>query len=230
MQPLNHPVAVEGDLLTRRARAGLRLEIRVPDGVLNAVDRRFEKRFSDSEQVMAQYPDRSVPAFYRTFVHPFDWHLPHVALRGPKDVDPRLDQRLRRKGNVSCATQSDKCGNGLEVLAEHELPAFCHDRHFADPELEEPLEALPVVEDVDGDEVHALLRKKLLRSKTAASAWLGVEDECVSDSAHGDSFRGHQCTRVIGYLAFLESLPISLASALSCLISARSARMSAWRR
>jgi hypothetical protein len=186
LQPLNHPVTVDSYLIAGSARAGLRLEVCQPDAVLNAVDRRLEKRFGDSEQVMAQYQDRTVPAFYRTFVHPFDWELPHIALRSAKDIDPRLDQHLRRKGNVSRAPQPDKCGNGLEVLAEHELPAFCHERHLADPELEEPFQALPVVEDVNGDEVHTLLRKKLLRSKTAASAGLGVEDERVSDSAHGN--------------------------------------------
>jgi hypothetical protein len=153
--------------------------------------------------VMAQYPDRTVPAFYRTFVHPFVWHLPHIALRSSKNVDPRLNQHLRPKGSVSRALQSDKCGNGLEVLAEHELLALCHDRHFADTKLQEPLEALRVAEDVDSDEVHALLRKKLFRSKTAASARLGVEDERVSDSAHTNRSHLGRSVHGRGYLVFL---------------------------
>ena len=116
---------------------------------------------------------------------------------------------------MSRAAQPDKCGNGLEVLAEHELLPFCHDRHFADPEFQEPLEALRVAEDVDGDEVHALLRKKLLRSKTAASAGLGVEDERVSDSAHSPMAHLGSSVHGWGYLIFLEPLPTALAAALS---------------
>jgi hypothetical protein len=85
---------------------------------------------------------------------------------------------------MSGAAQAHKSGDGLEVLAEYELGAPGHDRNLADAEFEEPLEALGVVEDINGDEVHALLRKKLLRSKTAASTRLGIEDELIDDGFH----------------------------------------------
>ena len=133
---------------------------------------------------MAQYPRRAVSVFDRTLVHAFIWDLPHVALRSPQNGEPLLDQHIRRKGSMAGAAKPDECRDGLEVVAEYILLAPRHDRYFADPKFEEPLEALGIVEDVNGDEVHAFLRKKLLRSKTTASTGLGIEDELMDDSFH----------------------------------------------
>ena len=85
---------------------------------------------------------------------------------------------------MSGAANADESCYRLEILAEHVLRAVGHDRDLPNAELEEPLEPFLVVEDIDGDEVHAALRKKLLRSKTAASAGLGIEDEVVDDGSH----------------------------------------------
>ena len=80
-------------------------------------------------------------------------------------------------GVTTRSVQSDERRDRLEVLAEHERPTPRDDRHLADSELDQFIVAVLVVEHVNGSEFDAPLRKKLFRSKTAASTSLGVENE-----------------------------------------------------
>jgi hypothetical protein len=57
------------------------------------------------------------------------------------------------------------------------LIALCDDRHGAQAEGLQFFTAASVIDDVDGDVVDIFFRKKLFRSKTAASPGLGEEDE-----------------------------------------------------
>jgi hypothetical protein len=46
-----------------------------------------------------------------------------------------------------------------------------------------------IVQNVDGNEINALLRKKLFRSKAAASAGLGKQNEMISAIFHKELLR-----------------------------------------
>ena len=87
--------------------------------------------------------------------------------------------------------EADELGDVLEVLPEDELLALGDDRHIAHAVGEQPFAAAGVIEDVDGDEVDLLFRKKLFRSEAAASPGLGEEDElraamgCVHEVLQG---------------------------------------------
>jgi hypothetical protein len=60
------------------------------------------------------------------------------------------------------------------------LFALGDDRHGAQAEGLQLFTAAGVIDDVDGDVVDAFFRKKLFRSKTAASPGLGEEHEFVA--------------------------------------------------
>ena len=118
-------------------------------------------------------------------VQAFVGDLLHVSPGGAKDVNPSVDQQWGWKRDVPVTLHADKLRDDVEIPGDHELVAPGDDRHLADSEREKPVVALPVAQDVDGDEIDAALRKKLLRAKTARSARLGVEDECVVVGFHG---------------------------------------------
>jgi hypothetical protein len=85
---------------------------------------------------------------------------------------------------VACALQADKFGDIFEILPEHELIAAGDHRHIAHAEGEQLFAAAGVVKNVNSDEVDTFFRKKLFRSKAAASAGLGKEDELVVGGGH----------------------------------------------
>ena len=78
---------------------------------------------------------------------------------------------------MSGALQANKFGYVLQVLAENILVAFCQHRHGLGAQPEQPLSSCRVVQNVKRKEVDAFFRKKLFRSKAAASAGLGEQDE-----------------------------------------------------
>jgi hypothetical protein len=81
---------------------------------------------------------------------------------------------------VAGALQADEFGDLFEVHRKHVLFALRDDRHGAQAEGLQFFTAARVIDDVDGDVVDAFFRKKLFRSKTAASPGLGKEYEFVA--------------------------------------------------
>jgi hypothetical protein len=81
---------------------------------------------------------------------------------------------------VAGALQADEFGDLFEVHREHVLFALCDDRHGAQAEGLQFFTAARVIDDVDRDVVDAFFRKKLFRSKTAASPGLREEYEFVA--------------------------------------------------
>jgi hypothetical protein len=80
---------------------------------------------------------------------------------------------------MSCALQSDKFSDVLQVLAEDVLVAFCEHRHSLHAEPQQLFSSPRVVQNIKVDKVDAFFRKKLFRSKAAASTRLGEQDEFV---------------------------------------------------
>ena len=74
---------------------------------------------------------------------------------------------------MPAALQADKFGYVLHVLAENELAAFCKDRHALRTKAKQLFSSRGVVQDVENGKVYAFFRKKLFRSKAAASTRLG---------------------------------------------------------
>jgi hypothetical protein len=85
---------------------------------------------------------------------------------------------------MSAALQADKFSDVLHVLAENELAAFRQHRHALRAEAEQPLSSRGVVQNIEDGEVNAFFRKKLFRSKAAASTGLGEQDEFVVCAFH----------------------------------------------
>ena len=77
------------------------------------------------------------------------------------------------------ALQTYKFRDVFKVLSEHELVPARDDRHVAYAELEQALAAAGVVQHVDRYKINFLFRKKLFRSKAAASPRLGEIHELV---------------------------------------------------
>ena len=90
---------------------------------------------------------------------------------------------------MTAALQADELGNIFEILTENVLVSLGQHGHTARAQAQESLLAFPVVQNVEGDEAYALLRKKLFRSKTAASARLGKQNEIISDIFHKELLR-----------------------------------------
>lgn len=82
------------------------------------------------------------------------------------------------------ALEPDEFGHVFQVLREDELAALRDHGNVAHAQGEQLLAPANVVQYVNGDEIDALLRKKLFRSEAAASPGLGVEDEFFSDGGH----------------------------------------------
>ena len=80
---------------------------------------------------------------------------------------------------MSGTLQPDKFGDILQVLTENILVALCKHRHSLRAEPEQLLSSCRVVQNVKVDKVDAFFRKKLFRSKAAASTGLGKQDEFV---------------------------------------------------
>jgi CRP-like cAMP-binding protein len=96
---------------------------------------------------------------------------------------------------VAGAFEADELGDVLEVLPEYEALSLGDDGDVAHAVGEQPLAAAGVIEDVDGDEVDLLFRKKLFRSEAAASPGLGEQDELLGRDVHGDL---HDELRILG--------------------------------
>jgi hypothetical protein len=110
----------------------------------------------------------------------------HERLRDPQDVRPFRDELLRRQRLVSSALEADEFRDVFEVLTEHEVVAFRYDRNVANTELEQPVAAAGVVQDVDVFVIDAFTRKKLFRPKTTASPRLREQNEFFSDDIHAE--------------------------------------------
>ena len=87
---------------------------------------------------------------------------------------------------MPCALQAHEPGDIFEVLRKYVVAATRDYGNVAHSKGEQLLAPANVVQDVNGDEIDALLRKKLFRSKAAASPGLGVEDEFFGDGGHVD--------------------------------------------
>ena len=85
---------------------------------------------------------------------------------------------------MSAALQADKFGDVFHVLAEDELVAFRQHRHALRAKAEQLLSSRGVVQNIEGGKVYAFFRKKLFRSKAAASTGLGEQDEFVVCDCH----------------------------------------------
>ena len=86
---------------------------------------------------------------------------------------------------MPAALQADELGDILQVLAENELIAARQHRHGANPQFSQPLECRWLVQYIERQEVDAFFRKKLFRSKAAASTRLGKENESSVDIFNG---------------------------------------------
>ena len=82
------------------------------------------------------------------------------------------------------ALQADELCDVFEILTEDVVLAFRDDRHIAHAELEEPLAAAGVVQNVDMLVIDAFARKKLFRPKTAASPRLSEQNEFLGGGIH----------------------------------------------
>ena len=73
---------------------------------------------------------------------------------------------------MPAALQADKFRDILHVLAKDELAALCQHWHALGSQAEQLLSSRGIVQNVDRGEFDAFFRKKLFRSKTAASTGL----------------------------------------------------------
>jgi hypothetical protein len=85
---------------------------------------------------------------------------------------------------VTAALQADELGNIFEILTENILVSPGQHGHAPGSEPQELLLARRIVQHVDGNEVDALFRKKLFRSKAAASTRLGKQNKIISGIFH----------------------------------------------
>lgn len=85
---------------------------------------------------------------------------------------------------MTAALQADELGNVFKILTEDVLFSSCQYWHAARAKLQKLLLTLGIVQHVDRNEVDALLRKKLFRSKAAASAGLSEQNERISGIFH----------------------------------------------
>jgi len=107
-------------------------------------------------------------------------------LHGAQHKQPPGDQFIGRQAGKAGAFQADELRDIFKDLREDELAAMRNHRDAARTEREQLLPSASVVQDVNGDEVDTLLRKKLFRPETAASPGLGVEDVLFGNGGHGE--------------------------------------------
>ncbi|HWP56652.1 MAG TPA: hypothetical protein VNL14_02060 [Candidatus Acidoferrales bacterium] len=87
------------------------------------------------------------------------------------------------------ALEPYELGYVFQVLAEDVLIALREHGHGRNAEPQQPFARPEIVDDVDGGEVDAFLRKELFRSKATASAGLREEDELLAGGFHGPTER-----------------------------------------
>jgi hypothetical protein len=103
---------------------------------------------------------------------------------------------------VTAALQADELGNIFEILTENVLVSPGQHGHAARAESQELLLTRWIVQHIDGNEVDALLRKKLFRSKAAASAGLSEQNERISDIFHKNS---SELRKILQHLSISET-------------------------
>jgi hypothetical protein len=85
---------------------------------------------------------------------------------------------------VAADLQADELGNEIEILG-NDIPAALRERRsLAHAVLYEQRARTRIVVNVDGDEVHAMFRKKLFRAQAVASAGFGKEYVFVGSLLH----------------------------------------------
>ena len=85
---------------------------------------------------------------------------------------------------MSRALDANELGHIFEILAKNELLTSGRYGHCAHAKFEQLFPPSSVVQDIDGAECDALLRKKLFRSKAAASARLSEQNKLFGDTFH----------------------------------------------
>src|SRR5262245_21777749 len=85
---------------------------------------------------------------------------------------------------MSRALDADELGHIFEILAKDELLASGEHGHGAHPEFKQLFPPGRIVQNVNSAEGDALFRKKLFRSKAAASARLSEQNKLIDDSFH----------------------------------------------
>jgi hypothetical protein len=179
LDSLDNPVAVLRDLRCRGAAFICGRYVGIVRPVFDAVDGGLKESLADAKNVVAQEPDRAITVVNRALGKSLIGKLQNVALRGAQNDDPFFFQLCRRKRGVPGALQADKFGDVLQVLAEDILATFCQHGHGLYAEPEQLLSSRRIVQNVKVDKVDAFFRKKLFRSKAAASTRLGEQDEFV---------------------------------------------------
>jgi hypothetical protein len=134
---------------------------------------------------MAHQSDRPIAIIDNALVQPLSSNLSDISLGSMQNSRPFGDQRFRRQGCMSRPLHTNELGDVFEVLTEDVLTAFFKHRHGANAEGQQLRLSARVVDDVNGDEVNALLRKKLFRSQATASTGLCEQDKFISDTFHG---------------------------------------------
>ena len=168
----DNAVAVLDNLRTRCASSVGGRHIGVIDAVFDIVDSGFEKCLADPKNVVAHKPDRPVAIIDDAFDQPPIGNLPDITLRRAQYVDPFRQKDRWRKRRMPCALDADELGNVFEVLTKNVLPRTGEHRHRSYPKLQKLLPPGGIVEDVDSGKGNLFFRKKLFRSKAAASARL----------------------------------------------------------
>jgi hypothetical protein len=184
LDPLDNAIAVSCDLRAGDAASLIGRNVGVIKSILDFVDGSLKKSLRDTKNMVAQEPYRTVAVIDDTLGEPIAWKLENVALSRPQYLSPLGKQDSGSKWYVTAALQADEFGNIFEILTENVLVSPGQHGHAARSEPQELLFARAVVQDVDGNEVDALLRKKLFRSKAAASAGLSEQNERISGILH----------------------------------------------
>jgi hypothetical protein len=144
----------------------------------------FEKRGSNAKDVMAQAPYCPIAIIDHPPGELFIAELAHVTLSRPQNEQPLLHKLFWGQRFKAAAVEADELGDVFEVLAADEVAVLVYDRKAANAERLMLFTSTGVIKHVDRDEVDVLFRKKLFRSKTAASSRLGEQNELTGWQSH----------------------------------------------